>query len=110
MKQPNSKRNVDMALRRLGATDEDYLRNRTLVANAIVGSLMPGGAVKGGSAMKVRFGAKGTRASTDLDVARSSGLDTFMEQFEELLSVGWQGFEGRVVPRDPAHPDGVPPS
>lgn len=99
-----------MALRRFGSTDEDYLKNRTLVANAIVGLMMPDGAVKGGSAMKIRFGDKGTRASTDLDVARSSDLDTFMGQFEERLADGWHGFEGRIVPRDPAHPEGIPTS
>ncbi|MBQ2681481.1 MAG: hypothetical protein IJF97_06045 [Eggerthellaceae bacterium] len=64
-KRPNSKRNLDMALRRVGGTDEDYVRRRTLVANAIVASLMPDGAVKGGSAMKVRFGEDATRASTE---------------------------------------------
>lgn len=40
MKRPNSKRNLDMAIRRLGSADEDYVANRTLIANAIVGSLM----------------------------------------------------------------------
>jgi len=35
-KRPNSKRNLDMALRRIGGVDEDYVRRRTVVANAIV--------------------------------------------------------------------------
>ncbi len=37
MKRPNSVRNLDMAIRRFGASEEDYLGNRTAIANAIVG-------------------------------------------------------------------------
>jgi hypothetical protein len=107
-KRPNSKRNLDMALRRVGGTDEDYVRRRTLVANAIVASLMPDGAVKGGSAMKVRFGEDATRASTDLDAARASDLEGFVRRFGDALAEGWCGFEGRVVPREPARPRDVP--
>ena len=61
MRRPNSKRNLDMAIRRLGSSNEEYVANRTLVANAIVGSLMPYGAVKGGSAMKIRYGDDATQ-------------------------------------------------
>lgn len=107
-KRPNSKRNLDMALRRLGGGDEGYVRRRTAVANAIVASLMPDGAVKGGSALKMRFGEEGTRATTDLDAARSSSLDEFVRSFERRLDEGWEGFEGRLVPTEPAHPRGVP--
>ena len=81
-RRPNSKRNLDMALRGLGGGDEGYVRRRTAVANAIVASIMPDGAVKGGSALKMRFGEEGTRATTDLDAARSSGLDEFVRSFE----------------------------
>ena len=107
-RRPNSKRNLDMALRRLGGGDEGYVRRRTAVANAIVASIMPDGAVKGGSALKMRFGEEGTRATTDLDAARSSSLDEFVRSFERRLDEGWEGFEGRLVPTEPAHPRGVP--
>ncbi len=108
VKRPNSKRNLDMAIRRLGSSNEDYVANRTLIANAIVGSLMPGGAVKGGSAMKLRYGDASTRASNDLDAARRTGMDEFKEEFEEALTLGWQGFTGRLVPGRQAKPRGVP--
>lgn len=108
MKRPNSKRNLDMAIRRLGSADEDYVANRTLIANAIVGSLMPSGAVKGGSAMKLRYGDTLTRASNDLDAARRTNMDEFNEEFGEALILGWQGFTGRLVPRRKARPRGVP--
>ena len=108
VKRPNSRRNLDMALRRMGGADEEFVRRRTLVANAIVGHLMPGGAVKGGSAMKIRFGDALTRASTDLDAARRDDLDRFVRELGDALAEGWCGFEGRVEPRPPAHPRDVP--
>ncbi len=107
-KRPNSKRNLDMALRRIGGVDEDYVRRRTVVANAIVASMMPDGAVKGGSAMKLRFGDAATRASTDLDAARATSLEIFVGKLEDALVEGWCGFGGRVEPRAPAHPRDVP--
>lgn len=107
-KRPNSKRNLDIALRRMGGADEEYVRRRTLVANAVVGHLMPIGAVKGGSAMKIRFGDASTRASTDLDAARGEDLNTFVRELGDALAEGWYGFEGRISPREPAHPEDVP--
>lgn len=107
-KRPNSKRNLDMTLRRIGGVDEDYVRRRTVVANAIVASLMPDGAVKGGSAMKIRFGDDATRASTDLDAARATSLEDFIRGLEDALVEGWCGFGGRVEPLAPAHPRNVP--
>lgn len=48
-RRPNSKRNLDMALRRLGGGDEGYVRRRTAVANAIGGYAWTGGATQGQS-------------------------------------------------------------
>ncbi len=44
------------------------------MANIVVGQLLPGGAVKGGSAIKLRFGEGVTRFTTDLDVAWANDL------------------------------------
>ena len=92
----------------MGSGDEGYVQRRTAVANAIVASLMPEGAVKGGSALKIRFGEECTRTTTGLDAARSSDLEAFVRAFEQSLAEGWEGFEGRLVPGEPAHPHGVP--
>lgn len=110
MKLPNSKRNLDMAIRRLTDGEDGYLALRTMLANVIVCQLMPKGAVKGGSALKVRFGNAGTRATTDLDAARTESLDVFVSEFAENLATGWNGFTARLVRREPAKPEGVPPS
>lgn len=106
IKAPNSRRNLDEAIKR--AHGEDYLRARTAMANAIVGQLLPEGVVKGGSALKLRFGNAATRFTTDLDAARVHDIEAFVENLEDRLSEGWCGFAGHVVPRSPAHPRDVP--
>ena len=83
IKTPNSRRNLDEAIKR--AFGADYLSARTAMANAIVGSLLPEGAVKGGSALKLRFGDAATRFTTDLDAARVNDLDSFIEKLEDRL-------------------------
>lgn len=108
MSKPNSKRNLDMAIRRMGEGDEEYLRNRAVIANAVIGQMLPDAVIKGGSSLKIRFGDASTRTTTDLDVARSVGADEFIEGFEERLSTGWEGFTGRLVERPKARPKGVP--
>ena len=67
------------------------------------------GVVKGGSAIKLRLGNGKTRFTTDLDVERASSLDEFIDTLRAALGRGWAGFAGHVAPREPAHPEGVPP-
>ena len=71
MKRPNSVRHLDDAVRRLSdGTPQGFVRVRTLLANAIVASMLPDGVIKGGCAIKMRFGDEATRFTTDLDTAR----------------------------------------
>ncbi len=108
MKRPNSIRNLDMAIRRMGADEAEFLSNRSLIANAIVGQILPGAVVKGGSSLKIRFGDASSRATTDLDAARSIGKDEFANAFAKRLAAGWEGFTGRLVEMPQAHPKDVP--
>lgn len=109
MSKPNSLRHLDDAIRRAsGGTMEAYVRSRTLVANAVVVQMLPDGVVKGGSALKMRYGNEVTRFTTDLDTATAMDLSLYAERLEASLSAGWEGFSGRMVPRDPASPEGVP--
>ena len=48
---PNSRRNLDIAIERLAKDSEEAVRIRRTMANAIVGQLLPDGAVKGGSSL-----------------------------------------------------------
>ncbi len=106
-KRPNSRRNLDSAIQReFGPVG--YMDARTAMANAIVGGLLPQGVIKGGTALKLRFGNSATRFTTDLDTAWATGLDEFLEVFEGRLLDGWEGFTGHIIVRKPAHPEGVP--
>lgn len=61
MKQPNSRANLDKAIQRLADGDRSaYIAIRAVIANAIVGQMLLEGAVKGGSAVKLRLGNAGT--------------------------------------------------
>lgn len=109
-KRPNSRRNLDIAIDRLFADSDEALRVRRLMANVIVGQMLPDGAVKGGSALKLRFGQDSTRFSTDLDTARATDLSDYVLRLEDALASGWEGFTGRLAPKKPASPKGVPVS
>lgn len=108
-KTPNSKANLDRTIynycRRTG---DDPVRVRRLMASLIVGQLLPDGAVKGGSSLKIRFGEKETRHSVDLDTARFSDLNEYVNALEASLREGWAGFTGRIIEKEPPSPDGVP--
>ncbi len=108
-KRPNSLRHLDDAIRKIsGNSPEEYIRMRTLMANAIVAQMLPDGVIKGGSAIKMRFGDASTRFTTDLDTATATKPEDYAEKLNASLSKGWEGFAGRVVERSPAHPKDVP--
>lgn len=66
--------------------------------------------MKGGSAIKLRFGDAGTRFTNDLDTVQGRNLEKFIEDLSAELSKGWNGFTGRVVTKRPAKPEGILPS
>lgn len=70
--------------------------------------MLPDGVVKGGSAIKMRYGNARTRYTTDLDTATASDPASYAEELGRALSRGWEGFTGRVVARRPARPRNVP--
>lgn len=108
-KHPNSRRNLDIAIDRLAAETGDPLRLRNARAAAIVAQMIPDGVVKGGSALRLRYGSAATRFTRDLDAARSVPLEEFARDLDGRLRAGWEGFTGRLVPREPAHPAGIEP-
>ena len=107
-KAPNSKRNLDSAIDRILGRETNPLQARTLLANTIIGQLLPKGAVKGGSALKLRYGEKATRFTRDLDTARNGTLDAFINELDAALHTGWNGFTGRIVIKESAKPKGIP--
>ena len=94
-----------------GGPGDNSVRLRRAIANAIVAQMLPaGGVAKGGAAMKFRVGEGRSRFSRDFDAARRAGMsvEDFIDAFEELLAVGWNGVTSRIVPRTPSEPLNVP--
>lgn len=83
------------------------VRRRTTMALVVVGQMLPAGAVKGGSAMALRYGGA-TRFTRDFDAACAGDIESFRTDFEESLQEGWGGFTGRLVERTPPQPTGIP--
>lgn len=104
---PTNVRSLEQRIRNLEGDDGLALRRRASMALVVVGQMLPGGAVKGGSAMALRYG-RGTRFTQDLDAARMQSLARFRGEFEEALARGWAGFTGRLVERSAPRPPAVP--
>lgn len=98
---------LNQRLKNLEVDETLTLRRRTTMALVVIGQMLPEGAVKGGSAMALRYGSS-TRFTRDLDAARAGMLATFRVDFEERLRSGWGGFTGRLVERKAPKPEGIP--
>ena len=110
MKPPISRRYLDIAIECLAERFGEAQRIRRAVANTIVAQLMPSGVIKGGSSLKFRYGDVATRVTKDMDAAQGEDLEAFITELDRALSVGWNGFTGHVVRREPATPRDVPPA
>ena len=106
--QPISRRYLDIAIERLAERFGEAQRIRRAVANTIVAQLMPSGVIKGGSSLKFRYGDIATRGTKDMDAAQGEDLEVFIANLDDALRVGWHGFTGHVVRREPAMPADVP--
>lgn len=104
---PTSVRSLEQRIRNLEGDDGLALRRRVSMALVVVGQMLPGGVVKGGGAMALRYG-RGTRFTQDLDAARVQTLARFRREFEEALARGWAGFTGRLIERSAPRPPVVP--
>ncbi len=107
-KKPNSRRNLDIAIERLVGPGQAFINARTILADAIVAQMLPDGAVKGGCALKLRFGEIETRFTQDLDTARFTDMNEYIKRLSTALEEGWQGFTGFVLRKPPAKPSGIP--
>ena len=110
VKRPIGRNNLDKQLHRLFPSDAEYLEMRSMMANVIVGQFLPPGVVKGGSSLKLRFGYRETRVTTDFDAAARHDRERFIEELQKNLSAGWEGFSFEVVRLPPAKPKTIPPS
>jgi hypothetical protein len=104
---PTSVRSLEQRIRNIEGADSLALRRRVGMALVVVGQMLPEGAIKGGSAMALRYG-RATRFTRDLDAARVQPLNRFRSDFENALSTGWAGFTGRLIEKAAPRPTGVP--
>ena len=107
-KRPNSKVNLDRAIQRLYGTQARYVEIRSIIANTVVGQFLPQGVVKGGSALRLRYGMDNTRVTIDFDTAHRNDIEDFISTIETGLRDGWSGFTGEVIRRNPATPKDRP--
>jgi hypothetical protein len=108
---PSNLTSLNMRIGNLAtAMGRPVARIRRVVANTVVGQMLPPGVVKGGTAMMLRVGEGGSRNTADLDVTRahSTALDAYLSDLDDRLAEGWGGFTGTVSDLEPSHPEGVP--
>jgi hypothetical protein len=108
MKTPNSAANLIRAIKRYCGVNQDDIRLARAMADVIVGQLLPGGVVKGGSSLMFRYGGAVTRYTKDVDTARSVDLEAYLESLRLKLAEGWNGFTGKIVDVEPPSPPNVP--
>lgn len=104
---PLSVKMLDSRINETAGGDDLTRRNFRIMAMVVVAQMLPAGAIKGGTAMKIRMGNH-TRFSLDLDVARAMDLEVFVSELQENLRVGWNGFTGTLITEKQAKPIGVP--
>ncbi len=85
-------------------------RIERVMANAIVGQVLPEGVIKGGTGMKLRHGTHDTRFTPDLDTARANSLtiENYADELAANLATGWAGFTGTLEQGEPAQPKNAP--
>jgi hypothetical protein len=108
MNRPNTCANLIKAINRIASPDHDALRLGRALANVIIAQMLPDGVVKGGSSLMFRYGEDGSRYTRDMDTARVMPLDDYLDQLEQALLIGWNGFSGRLLRVKPPNPAGVP--
>ena len=108
MKTPNSATNLGKAIKRYCGKGRDDIRLARAMADLVVGQMLPGGVVKGGSSLLFRYGGGVTRYTKDVDTARATSLDEYLDGLRARLSEGWNGFTGKLVEVDPPSPQNVP--
>lgn len=108
MKVPNSATNLGKAIKRYCAVGQDDIRLARAMADVVVGQMLPGGVVKGGSSLMFRYGGGTTRYTKDVDTARNVELDVYLDQLRAKLAAGWNGFTGKVTEVEPPAPPNVP--
>lgn len=98
---PSNRQSLDQRLRNLQGAEAAVQRRRVTMSLVVVGQMLPEGAIKGGSAMALRFGLA-SRFTRDLDAARVASLDQFRADSRSHWLLG--GLASRGVWLSVLHP------
>jgi hypothetical protein len=107
-KPPHNVAALDRAIRQMAGSDRNAVEVRRGLANVIAGQFLDGAVMRGGGALKLRYGTGTTRITEDFDASRKVAEDEFVASYNQRLAEGWAGFTGRLVKEDKAHPRDVP--
>ena len=69
-------------------------RVQRVVANTVIGQMIPAGVVKGGTGIKLRVGEGLSRFTPDFDLSRppDMAVEDYVDALQESLAEGWGGF------------------
>lgn len=108
---PSNVRSLQRRVENLArAQNRPVRRLQRAISNTVIGQMLPPGVIKGGTALKLRFGESASRYTPDLDAARSASLtlDDYLDLLEDRLEDGWGGFTATVAVIEPRAPEDVP--
>lgn len=77
MKRPQNVSFLERGIRSLVDSNDKAYRLRVLMSNVVVGQFLRGGVVRGGTSMKLRYGAGTTRFTMDFDDLRCPNIRKF---------------------------------
>ncbi len=94
MKTPQNVSFLERGIRSLVDSNDKAYRLRVLRADVVVGQFLEGAVMRGGGALKLRYGNAATRFTMDFDAARRVEVGDFEDMFANRLQAGWNGFSG----------------
>ena len=108
MAPPRNVSALQRGIRLISASNENAAHMQLIMANVVAGQFLTGAVMRGGASLKLRYGDAVTRYTMDFDASRSISEDEFIENYNKRLSLGWNGFSGRVVRMPKPRPRNVP--
>lgn len=75
MKLPQNVAFLERYIRRMFTIERDAYRMRVSMANVVLAQMLPGGVVRGGTSMNLRYGPDKSRFTMDFDTAQQGDVD-----------------------------------
>ena len=108
MKPPRNVQMLEKALRAMSVDDQASVMLRKTLANIVAGQFLADAVMRGGGALKLRYGEDATRYTLDFDASRRVEEEVFAQNYAARLKNGWGPFSGRLVRNRKPRPADVP--